>query len=126
VTDKGIEVQGEVASIEEDGPLKERLTTAWQMLKAGLVRGLSIGFKSIEAARIDGTYGYHFLKWEWLELSPVTIAANQEASITSIKSADRELLAALGRKSVSFVTLPPGVSGNPPVRKGVVYLNPKG
>jgi HK97 family phage major capsid protein/HK97 family phage prohead protease len=98
VTDKGIEVQGEVADVEEDGALKQRLTDAWQMLKAKLVRGLSIGFNSIESARIDGTYGLKFIKWEWLELSCVTIAANQEASITAIKSVDDALLAASGRE----------------------------
>lgn len=124
VTDKGIEVQGEVADIEEEGTLKTRLTEAWQMLKCGLVRGLSIGFNAIESARIEGTYGYRFIKWEWLELSAVTIPANQDASITAIKSADKELLAALGRKSVPFVTLPPGASGNS-ARKGVVYFNHK-
>lgn len=51
VTEKGIEVEGEVAQIEEESPLKERLTTTWQMLKAKLVRGLSVGLKPLEAVR---------------------------------------------------------------------------
>lgn len=112
VTDKGIEVEGEVASIEEDGDLKKRLTDAWQMLKAKLVRGLSIGFNSIESARIDGTYGIKFIKWEWLELSCVTIAANQEASITAIKSIDDALRAASGREQERSRDPLPGASGN--------------
>lgn len=111
VTDKGIEVEGEVASIDEDGTLKSKLTEAWQMLKAKLVRGLSIGFNPIEHARIDGTYGQRFLKWEWLELSAVTIAANQDASITAIKSADRLLLAASGHGQQEGRGVYPGVSG---------------
>lgn len=119
VTDAGIEVEGRIATIDEDGPLKDRLTNAWQMLKSQLVRGLSIGFNPIESSRIEGTYSYRFLKWEWLELSAVTIPANEEATITSIKSADRQLQAALGRKAVSFVQIPPGVSGH---RQGVVYF----
>lgn len=132
VTDSGIEVHGEVASIDEDGPLKQRLTDAWQMLKAKLVRGLSIGFNSIESARIDGTYGVRFLKWEWLELSAVTIAANQEASITAIKSIDMQQRAALGLLRLPVVRLDgapiaptnPGVPGSDlPRRKGVVYLD---
>jgi len=96
VTKDGIEVEGEVANITEDGSLKDRLKTAWQMIKGKLVRGLSIGFNSIESARIDGTYGIRFMKWEWLELSAVTIPANQEATITAIKSADSAYLAASG------------------------------
>lgn len=121
VTDKGIEIEGEVADIEEEGPLKERLATAWQMLKSGLVRGLSIGFNSIEYSRIEDTYSYRFLKWEWLELSAVTIPANQEASITAIKSADMDQRAALGPKQIPYVRIPPGVTGTK-ARKGVVYL----
>src|SRR3990167_7994504 len=83
VTKDGIEVEGEIANIPKDGELKSRLLKAWQMIKAKLVRGLSIGFNSVEAARIEGTYGYSFLKWEWLELSAVTIPANQDATITA-------------------------------------------
>jgi HK97 family phage major capsid protein/HK97 family phage prohead protease len=130
VTDKGIEVQGEVAMVEEDGALKQRLTDAWQMLKAKLVRGLSIGFNSIESARIDGTYGMRFMKWEWLELSAVTIAANQEASITAIKSADQALLAASGQtKPPDRGRDPsPGVSGTKqqPAKSGFFYAQTKG
>jgi HK97 family phage major capsid protein/HK97 family phage prohead protease len=109
VTDKGIEVEGEIADVPEEGELKARLLKAWQMLQAKLVRGLSIGFNSIESARIDGTYGYKFIKWEWLELSAVTIPANQDASITAIKSADMQLLAALGRSQKQAQQ--PGVTG---------------
>jgi HK97 family phage prohead protease len=97
VTDKGIEVEGEVASVDEAGPLRDRLLTAWQMLKAGIVRGLSIGFNASESEPIKGTYGLRFKKWEWLELSAVTIAANQDASILAIKSIDTALQAASGR-----------------------------
>lgn len=114
VTDKGIEVEGEVADIEEDGPLKMRLDLAWQMLKAGLVKGLSIGFKPLESARIGETWSYKFMKWEWLELSGVTIAANAEASITAIKSIDDALLAASGQlqqKGFRFARPLPGDSG---------------
>ncbi|MET3459812.1 HK97 family phage prohead protease [Variovorax atrisoli] len=125
VTAKGIEVEGEVATIAEDGPLKERLNTAWQMLKAKLVRGLSIGFKPIEAAQIKGSVGLRYTKWLWFELSAVTVPANAEASLTAIKSIDRALLAASGKQQDRVVRLlAPGVSGNPQARKGVVYLNP--
>jgi HK97 family phage major capsid protein/HK97 family phage prohead protease len=107
VTKNGIQIEGEVATVEEPGALKDRLEKAWQMLKTKLVRGLSIGFNGLETARIGDTYGIHFIKWEWLELSAVTIAANQNASITSIKSIDRAFLAASGIGPQS-----PGASGN--------------
>jgi HK97 family phage major capsid protein/HK97 family phage prohead protease len=117
VTSKGIEVEGEIADIEEEGELKTRLKTAWQMLQAKLVRGLSIGFNSIESARIDGTYGIKFSKWEWLELSAVTIPANQDATITAIKSADALMLAALGNGHGDKATQS-GVSGKSINSKG--------
>lgn len=128
ITDKGIEVDGEVATVEEDGSLKQRLTEAWQMLKAKLVRGLSIGFNSLESARIDGTYGVHFSAWEWLELSCVTIPANQDASITAIKSIDSALLAASGHDQGGSHHPPPGVSGkqNKAASRGFFYSPKQG
>lgn len=87
----GITVEVQLAKTDEPGPVKDRLDAAWQDIKLGLIRGLSIGFKALETARIEGTYGLRFIRWQWLELSAVTIAANQDATITAIKSADRAL-----------------------------------
>lgn len=117
VTAKGIEVDCEMASIDEPGMLKNRLDEAWQSLKAKLVGGLSIGFKPLEAARIGDTYSYRFMKWLWLELSAVTVAANGDCSITQIKTADqtarRSMYGAHGaRTGVGHVT---GKSGSPDV-----------
>ncbi len=109
VSTKGIEVDGEVADVAEDGPLKTRLLSAWQMIKGRIVRGLSVGFRPIDSVPINPKEPWgasKFLKWEWLELSAVTIAANQEASITAIKSIDERFRAASGQRK-------PGVS-NPP------------
>lgn len=93
---KQIEVEVEVADLPEEPTLKARLDQAWAYITSKLVRGLSIGFNPIESARIEGTYGYHFTKWKWLELSAVTIPANMDASITAIRSADRRLRAPSG------------------------------
>lgn len=125
VTAAGIEVDCEIANVAEEGDLKDRLDEVWQSITAKLVGGLSIGFKPLESSRLGETWSYRFLKWLWLELSCVTIPANGDCSVTAIKSADRKQMAALGRKSESFVRIPPGVSGSP-ARKGVVYFNPKG
>lgn len=93
VTKGGISVEIQLAKIDEPGPVKDRVDGAWQDIKHGLVKGLSIGFAAVEQAYDKSTGGLHFLKWKWLELSAVTIAANQEATITTIKAA------AIGRKS---------------------------
>jgi len=116
----GIEITAKLARIAEPGRLQERLDEAWQSIKAGLVQGLSIGFKSIEHSHLkDG--GLHFLKWAWLETSAVTIPANAEASITTIRSLDAALLAASGRKMRAVVYLnPPGAAGHQQAREGIM------
>ena len=66
VSKNGITIRAKLAKMNEPGRLKDRLDEAWQSIKTGLVRGLSIGFKEIEAARIADTYSYRYLKWMWL------------------------------------------------------------
>lgn len=121
-TPDGIPFKARFAKVMEPGVLKDRLDAAWQSVKYQLVKGVSIGFSEIETSQIKDSWSYHFLKWAWLELSCVTIPANVEATITSIKSADQKLLAASGRRERPVVRLanPPGVSGS---RKEVI---PKG
>ena len=86
VTDKGIEVTVQIAKIEEEGKLKDRIDEAWQSIKSGLVKGLSIGFRGITVEDIPRSWGLHFKEWEWFELSAVTVPANAEASIIEIKT----------------------------------------
>lgn len=88
VKDDGIHVaiQMVLASQVESVELKERLRLAWDSIKTGLVRGLSIRLRGLKVADIQHSWGMHFFEWEWLELSAVTIPANQEATITSVKS----------------------------------------
>jgi HK97 family phage major capsid protein/HK97 family phage prohead protease len=79
---------------------------AWALIKAGLVRGLSIGWKPLVPPTVDTkSGGLRFSKWLWAELSAVTIPANQHATILSVKHYD---LAASGRHS-------PGVTGSLPI-----------
>ncbi len=87
---EGIPFRAQIADVSEPGRLKDRLDEAWQSVKAGLVRAVSIGFQAIDMEPIKNG-GWRFTKWEWLELSLVTIPANVEATITAIKTADREL-----------------------------------
>lgn len=111
-TKDNISVKIKLAKTDEPGPLKDLLDLAWQSIKLGLVRGLSIGFRDIESADISGTWGKRFTKWLWLELSAVTIPANIEATMQTVKSYDeRSRGAALGSRPVRY--LKPGASGLP-------------
>jgi len=80
VTSKGIEI---TANIVKDSGLAY-VDEAWMKIKAGLMKGLSIGFRAKEYAFMDNG-GIHFKEYEIMELSTVTIPANQDATITSIK-----------------------------------------
>jgi HK97 family phage prohead protease len=120
-TKTGIAIKAKILTLDEPGTLKDRLDLAWQSIKLKLVRGLSIGFNAIETARIDGTGGLHFLKWNWLELSAVTIPANMSASISTIRSIDTGVLAALGADPSAVARPSAGVSAQVALRthKGV-------
>ena len=85
ITDAGIEITAKIAKIDEDGTLKDRIDEAWQSIKSGLVKCLSVGFRTLEYNYIDSTWGLHIKEWEWYELSAVTIPANSDAVITSVK-----------------------------------------
>ncbi|WP_080949136.1 HK97 family phage prohead protease [Moraxella bovoculi] len=85
ITDKGIEIVAKIAKIADDGKLKERIDEAWQSIKSGLVKCLSVGFKIKEYSYIENSWGLHIKEWEWWELSIVTIPANADAVITSVK-----------------------------------------
>jgi HK97 family phage major capsid protein/HK97 family phage prohead protease len=91
----GIPFKARIATIDEPGELKNLLDKAWQAVKAKLVGAVSIGF-TINAFEILKEGGWRITDWEWLELSLVTIPANAEATISSVKSIDAPLLAASG------------------------------
>lgn len=109
VTAKGIEVVAKLAKADAPSQLHGRLEEAWQSIKSGLVRGLSIGFRPIKYAFLDDG-GVEFAEWDWYELSAVTIPANSEASITSVKSFAQ---AASGNSVVRLDKPTAGVSAKP-------------
>lgn len=88
VTKNGINVTAQLVKVDEPASLKEKLDEAWALLKTKLVRGLSIGFRSIESSRIEDSFSFRFIRWQWLELSAVVIPANAEATIAAVKSID--------------------------------------
>lgn len=128
-TPKGIPFTITLAKTDEPGALKERLDEAWQSVKLKLVRAVSIGFRAIEYALMEGG-GVRFLKTEILELSLVTVPANADCTITSIKSIDTTQRAASGQSlgeidlsGAALVALPsPGASGKTATAIPVVAL----
>ena len=109
VTDEGIWIKAQIAK----GVLPF-IEDSWQLIKAGLVSGFSVGWKPLEAPKVIGD-AFHFSKWLWAETSVVTIPMNAEASIALIKSLDVDPLAALG--PVAVPVSPAGVAALP-VRYG--------
>ena len=112
VTAKGIEVVAKVAK-----GVTADIDEAWKLIKAGLVRGFSIGFKGLDVEQIPNSYGVRFKKWEWLELSAVTIPANQEATILSVKQFDSPGASSGASTAAPVVHLARGMAAQ---------LNPKG
>jgi HK97 family phage major capsid protein/HK97 family phage prohead protease len=86
VTAAGIVIKARLAKIDDAGRLKDRVDEAWQSIKAGLVRGLSVGWNPIEVLPIKGSFGKRAVKWLWAELSAVTVPMNVEATILAVKS----------------------------------------
>lgn len=116
VTKGGIEVVAKVAK-----GVTAEIDQAWKLIKAGLVRGFSIGFRGLPGGSEpvnakDPWGGVRFKSWEWLELSAVTIPANMEATIHAVKSLDRNSSGAASGASAAVPVVrfaSPGVPGSP-------------
>ena len=110
-TAKGVPFTATIATVDEPGTLKDRVDEAWQSIKAGLIRAVSIGFRSLESENIAGTWGTRYIQTEVYELSLVSVPANAGA-VFSIKSFDIGAPAASGKKEFTVVKLakPAGAS----------------
>ena len=97
-TEKAVTFSAKFANPTEPGGLKSRIDDAWQAVKLGLIRGVSIGFRATELNYMDDG-GIRFVKSEVVELSLVTVPANADATISQIKKFDDASLAASGDKS---------------------------
>lgn len=111
-TAKGVMFTATIAKVDEPGNLKDRVDEAWQSVKAKIVRAVSIGFRSLDHEDIPGTYGLRFKSTEVYELSLVTIPCNSDCKISTVKSFDVGLPAALGKKEFTVARLikPAGAS----------------
>lgn len=91
-TKDGVTFKATLPVVTEPGTLKDRIDEAYQSLQHQLVRGVSVGFAlrgpAKDAVELLASGGIRFKSTEVLELSLVTIPANAEALISTIKSAD--------------------------------------
>ncbi|WP_044368818.1 phage major capsid protein [Burkholderia pseudomallei] len=85
VTAAGAEVEATIAPAGTAAYIDE----AYNLIKAGLVPGLSIGFRPIDAEYDKATGGFLIKSCELFELSAVTIPANADAAVQSIKAHDK-------------------------------------
>lgn len=107
---RGISFSAQLPEIMTPGLVRDRVNEAWDSIKAGLITGVSIGYRALEhGVKMLPSGGAHLLRTEICELSLVTVPANIETTIQTIKSFDAPHLAASGLHS-------PGVSGLPKLR----------
>ncbi|MBG0537137.1 phage major capsid protein [Enterobacter hormaechei] len=121
---EGLQITAKLVKPTPDMPsqLIARLDEAWASIKAGLVSGLSIGFRPIEYSFLDEG-GIRFLSWDLLEVSAVTIPANAECSIQTVKSFDRQFLAASGNEKPVVKTSKTAGATAPKTKKGNISMN---
>lgn len=85
--DGRIAFDAEIPTIDEPGTLKDRVDEAWQSVKAGLMRGASIGHQiAADGIRFLKAGARRVTRSEICELSLVTIPANVNATILQVKS----------------------------------------
>src|SRR5580765_2183139 len=71
VTKAKVSADGIIVSGKVMKDLLPRISEAWTLIRAGLVRGLSIGFKPLEMESINPKEPWgaqRFLSWDWMEL----------------------------------------------------------
>ena len=109
--------EASIPHITEPGRLRDRVDEAWHSLKHRLIRGVSIGFRSLDGGtELLKNGGLLFKATEILELSLVAVPANQQALIHSLKSIDAPHLAASGQSSAEPFRNPSQARGTPAVR----------
>src|SRR5215471_2971849 len=85
----GLTFTASLPEVKDAGTVRDRIEEAWQSIKAGLLAGVSIGFRAIKDPEWNkASQGFRFPKTEILELSLVAIPSNAGATIQAIKSLD--------------------------------------
>jgi HK97 family phage major capsid protein/HK97 family phage prohead protease len=117
-TKAGIEFVAQLPVVDAPPSLKDRVDTAWSSIKAGLIRGVSIGFRVRDQVLNKDTGGFRILKSEVLELSLVTVPANADATIASLKSFDLDRPAVPGPGSSEVVRYCLPAAAGPTTNRG--------
>lgn len=107
----GIPFEAELPRIKEAGRLKDRVDEAIHSLQYKLVGFVSVGFiPDLEKTKRIPGGGYQIDEWDWHELSIVTVPAQPDAVITSVKSlGDDDEPEQLSPEVVAFIkSLDPG------------------
>ncbi len=86
-TSKGIPFKAQIAKVDNPGVVKDRVDEAWYSVKAGLIKGGSIGFRP-EEYHANSQGGVNYTKAEIYELSLVAIPCNPDAVIAAFKKLD--------------------------------------
>jgi len=104
----GIAFEATLPEIAEPGAVRDRVNEAWHSIQAGLITGVSIGFRPLaDGLKALASGGLHILRSEICELSLVTVPANVESTIHSIKSFDAPYLAAFAPPPSVDIPNPP-------------------
>jgi HK97 family phage major capsid protein len=112
-TAAGVPFEASIPRVVDPGPLRDRVDEAWQSIKAGIMRAVSIGVRPLKnGVEPIKEGGLRFTKSEIVELSLVTIPANVEATILTIQSFDTSAASGLNRSGVADV-LPVVRAGSP-------------
>jgi HK97 family phage prohead protease len=124
-TAKGIEFEAHLPEIREPGPLRDRVETAYQELKYGLIKSVSIGFKPVagKVEQLPGG-GLRFLEFEIFELSMVAVGAQQDAEILEVRAGHRARAAKV-RHSGRLPVVKLGRFQPTKTSRPVVHLNPE-
>ncbi len=105
VTSNGIRFWAHIKKIAEEGEAKNLTDYAWTLVKSGLRRAVSIGFRPLDAERV-GNGVVKITKWNWFELSAVSVPALASATITSFKGLGDDTFVSIQsvRDSVQLIT----------------------
>lgn len=95
VTADGIRV---VAKLALDA--SERIREVWSLIKAGSLRGLSVGFRALDYDPLPSG-GRRFTLWDWFELSVCAVPMNAAATIANVKHFSAQPVSALRINPVS-------------------------
>lgn len=102
-TARGIRFRARVFKPTE-GAAKELCDRGWSLIRSGLRKYVSIGFRALDVESLPGG-GSRFVQWELLEISAVSIPANPDARIETVKSRRT------ARQSLPVVRLDDPISG---------------